>query len=148
MESEKLVLTEIKITISRFLPESDVILFGSRARGDNHNNSDYDLLVITKSSINNQQRLYFQALIRKTLAKQHILADIIIHSFSDIKKKQSLPGHIIRSAIQEGVRVWMNTRNNMFFSGLKKPSRINLMNLTDYGVEARYPGDFLFAGNF
>ena len=105
VESENLVLTEIKKTISRFLPEADVILFGSRARGHYNNNSDYDMLVVTKSSINNQQRLYFQALIRKTLAKQHILADIIIHSLSDIEKKQTLPGHVVRSAIQEGILV-------------------------------------------
>ncbi|MEI6174047.1 MAG: nucleotidyltransferase domain-containing protein [Bacteroidota bacterium] len=41
------------------------ILFGSRARNDAKDNSDYDLLIISKSSIQADDRLRVQALIRK-----------------------------------------------------------------------------------
>ena len=98
-------IEEIKKVIRFFLPESEVILFGSRARGDNRLNSDYDLLIISKDSLDNHQRLYFQALIRKSLARENILADVIIHSLNSIEAKRNLPGHIVRSAMNEGVRV-------------------------------------------
>lgn len=105
MEFENLVLTEIKSTVCRFLPEAEVILFGSRARGDNQYNSDYDILVVVQTSIDSHQRLQFQALIRKDLANQNILADIFVRSLIDIERKKNLPGHFLRSAMQEGVRV-------------------------------------------
>jgi predicted nucleotidyltransferase len=105
MISEESKITEIKKIISCFLPESEVILFGSRARGDNQINSDYDILVITKDHLDDLQRLHFQALIRKSLAKLYILADIIIQSRNSIEKKSNLPGHIVRIAMKEGVRV-------------------------------------------
>jgi predicted nucleotidyltransferase len=105
MVSEVNKITEIKKVISNFLPESEVIMFGSRARGDNQINSDYDFLVVSKDPIDDHQRLHFQALIRKSLAKMCILADIIIQSRSDINAKSNLPGHIVRSAMKEGVYV-------------------------------------------
>ena len=105
MESENLILAEIKATVCHFLPEAEVVLFGSRARGDNQFNSDYDLLVIVKKSFDNQQRLHFQAVVRKALADQNILADIILHSANEIEKKMQLPGHIVRTAMREGVTV-------------------------------------------
>jgi len=105
MVSEGSRIAEIKKVISSFLPESEVIMFGSRARGDNQPNSDYDLLVISKKNLDDRQRLHFQALIRKILAKEDILADIIIHSQNGIEKKRNLPGHIVRSAMKEGVHV-------------------------------------------
>lgn len=105
VKTEKTSVTEIKTIISRFLPEAEVILFGSRARGDNKYLSDYDLLVITKSAVDNQQRLYFQALLRKKLADNHILADVIVQSEKDVERKKELPGHIIRAAMLEGIHV-------------------------------------------
>lgn len=105
MASEGSKIAEIKKVISNYLPDSDVIMFGSRARGDNRLNSDYDLLIISEDLLDDHQRLHFQALIRKSLAKLYILADIIIQSRSGIETKSNLPGHIVRSAMKEGVRV-------------------------------------------
>ncbi len=105
MASEGSKITEIKKVISFYLPDSEVIMFGSRARGDNQLNSDYDFLIISKDPLDDHQRLHFQALIRKSLAKKNILADIIIHSRNGIERKSNLPGHIVRTAIKEGVRV-------------------------------------------
>ena len=40
------LLSECKAAIRQAAPDSDVILFGSRARGDAQEDSDYDLLVL------------------------------------------------------------------------------------------------------
>ena len=105
MGSEGSKISEIKKVINSFLPESEVIMIGSRAKGDNQPNSDYDLLIISRDPLDDPQRMHFQALIRKSLAKQNILADIIIYSRNVIEAKSNLPGHIVRAAIREGVHV-------------------------------------------
>lgn len=98
-------IERIKFTVWEILPGSEVILFGSRARKDNLKNSDYDLLIIAERSFTQSEQLKFQALIRKALAVKNILADVIVQQKSSIALKMNLPGHIVRSAMLEGIRV-------------------------------------------
>jgi predicted nucleotidyltransferase len=105
METDINILDLIKSTIQFFLPGAEVILFGSRARGENHLHSDYDLLIIVNTVLDNPERLRNQALIRKALAMKHILADVILHSRDEIDVKRNLPGHMVRTALREGIKV-------------------------------------------
>jgi len=105
MSSDKNTITLIKEVVNSFLPGAELVLFGSRAKGEEILSSDYDLLVIVSDLITDRQRLHFQAQIRKALAKILIQADIIVQSRDDILKKQRLPGYIVRAAMKEGVRV-------------------------------------------
>ena len=54
MEPIDLKLPEIKTVICHLLPDAEVFLFGSRARGDDRCDSDYDLLVIVRTPLDNQ----------------------------------------------------------------------------------------------
>ncbi|MBN1769496.1 MAG: nucleotidyltransferase domain-containing protein [Prolixibacteraceae bacterium] len=49
-------LSIIKDTASKIIPNSRVLLFGSRARQDNNIDSDYDFLVITKDTVDIQKK--------------------------------------------------------------------------------------------
>ena len=93
----------IKRTISLILPDSEVILFGSRAKGEEKVNSDFDLLIISEKVTDNSHRLHYQSIIRRQLAEQNILADIIVQSRYEIPVKRKLPGHIVKTAIEEGI---------------------------------------------
>lgn len=105
MQSKDKILNQIRTSVLEILPGSEIILFGSQARNDANDSSDYDLLIILNSSLHPAERLKFQALIRKKLAVQNILADIIVQSRSDVELKKNFPGHIVRSALKEGVSV-------------------------------------------
>jgi predicted nucleotidyltransferase len=105
METGNSKLFEIKAIIRHLFPDAEIVLFGSRARGEELLDSDYDILIILKQYFDNQHRLQFQAQIRKALANQNILADIIIQSIFEIEKKKLLPGHIVKTALLEGIRV-------------------------------------------
>jgi predicted nucleotidyltransferase len=105
LELKDKILNQIRTSILEILPGSEIILFGSRARNDADDSSDYDLLIILNSSLYSAERLKFQALIRKKLAVQNILADIIVQSRSEVELKKNFPGHIVRSALKEGVSV-------------------------------------------
>ena len=46
METKEKILKHIKDSIEELEPKSEVILFGSRARGDEREDSDWDLLIL------------------------------------------------------------------------------------------------------
>ncbi len=105
MELPDPTLKIIKETVNLQFSNAELLLFGSRTGTEHRAESDYDLLIILDTPLDNHHRLYYQALIRKALANQNILADIIIQSKAEIEIKKKLPGHIIRSAVQQGIRV-------------------------------------------
>jgi predicted nucleotidyltransferase len=52
--------TTIKSGASQFMPNAQLILFGSRARGDAHKRSDFDLAFKPKSGFTDKQYLEFE----------------------------------------------------------------------------------------
>ena len=48
--NNSLVINKIKETIHQRDPKADVFLFGSRARGDNRSDSDWDILILVDSN--------------------------------------------------------------------------------------------------
>ncbi len=94
----------IRNTVQACLPGSRVLLFGSRARGDHDLNSDYDLLIITPVTFSPQEKIYWSTrLDHAIIGAIRIPVDLLLNSEEEVRKKQELPGHIIRSAMREGV---------------------------------------------
>jgi predicted nucleotidyltransferase len=80
-----------------------IILFGSRARGDFKENSDWDLLIIVEEKLSRDERLEILHLIRRKLADEFILSDVIIKSREEVKERQKVIGSVIKSAMEEGI---------------------------------------------
>ena len=86
------------------LPGSRVLLFGSRARGDHDRFSDYDLLVITPQTITPKEKIYWSTRLDRAIVENvNIPIDLLLNSEEEVRKKQELPGHIIRSVMREGI---------------------------------------------
>lgn len=51
-ETDKVLLDRCRRAIRRAVPDADVILYGSRARGDANEHSDYDILVLVDQPVN------------------------------------------------------------------------------------------------
>lgn len=96
-------LSLIKEIASRIIPNSMILLFGSRARKDNSKDSDYDFLIITKGTIDVQKKRTLKSILRKELAQFKIPADILIHSEEEINSKKEITGHILNQVLKEGV---------------------------------------------
>ena len=97
---------KIKTIVQSILPETKVILFGSRARGDNNSHSDYDLLLITKKQYSVREKLNWRGKINRLLVSElHSPVDVLLNSETEINVKKNLPGHIVRWAIKEGVEL-------------------------------------------
>lgn len=94
----------IKKIVHTLLPNARVLLFGSRARGAPGEHSDYDLLVILPQSITRNERLSWSGILHRAILKAiHAPVDLLLYSEEEIREKKELPGHIVRTAIREGL---------------------------------------------
>lgn len=102
---ESIAFKIIKESVNELLPDSLIMLFGSRARHNNTEDSDYDLMIITKTDHDVKEVRLFKSIIRKKLAHNKIPADIIIHSKAEVEYKMKITGHIVRQVIKEGIQL-------------------------------------------
>lgn len=100
-ENAKKIILEI---VKEYNYES-VILFGSRARNEYTQNSDYDLLIIMKEDVPLIELRSIQAEIRKKLALENIDADVLVKSKYIIEDYKDKKGNVIYNALKEGVKI-------------------------------------------
>ena len=94
----------IQKTVTSFLPDSRVWLFGSHARGDNDSRSDYDLLIITPANYSQKEKVNWSTTLDRAIVNAiHAPVDLLFYSEEEVLQRQQLPGHIIRSAMREGM---------------------------------------------
>ncbi len=106
-DSESLNET-IKAKISRILHQNsltleEIILFGSRARGDFDRHSDYDILVIVTEQVEMRDKIDIIEAIRTELAMLMISSDIILKSQTEVDYYKEKIGSVVREAFKEGV---------------------------------------------
>jgi len=99
---------EIKSIISDILqsfnfPNAKIVLFGSRARSEFNQDSDWDLLIILKQNISREDKIEISFQIGMALAKKDITSDIIIRSRAEVKKFMKRVNSVTKTAIKEGV---------------------------------------------
>ena len=99
-------LNTIKSTVNSFLPDSRVLLFGSRARGEAGSQSDYDLLVVTHDTLAPRVKMNWENKIRKALVYSlNAPFDVILQSQNEIDEKKDLAGHIVHYAMKEAIEI-------------------------------------------
>jgi uncharacterized protein len=96
----------IKSIVNSFLPNAQVLLFGSRARGEFSVDSDFDLLIITRQTFSPRIKMNWESKIRKSLINTLDLPfDIIIQSKKEVSEKKDLSGHIVYYAMKDAVEI-------------------------------------------
>ena len=103
MKKDDPIVELIKKTAHEYLPDAEVLLFGSHARNEASSESDYDILLITKNDLSPKEKLPIRTRIRKSLLMIGIRCDILIQSRLEVDKKKRLPGHIVRKILREAV---------------------------------------------
>lgn len=92
--------------IERILKEIDaekVILFGSRARGNERPGSDLDLLIIQRGEFTTSRSRWAETVkIRKLLKDLKIPKDILLFSESELDYWKDSLNHIIPTCLKEG----------------------------------------------
>ena len=103
MKNNDRIAEIIKKTAREYLPDAEVLLFGSHARNEASSESDYDVLLITVKTLSPKEKLPIRTKIRKSLLLIGIRSDILIQSESEVNKKKKLPGHIVRKILREAI---------------------------------------------
>ena len=84
---------------------NQIILFGSRATGNNREDSDYDILVIVNNSFSMDEIRKIECDIRKKMATHLIDVDILVRTEKMISKYEKVSGTVIHEAMKEGVLI-------------------------------------------
>jgi len=93
----------IKNIAQQLLPGCKVLLFGSRAKNLASEQSDYDIMLIVREELPIREKMFYKALFRKMTVKHELITDVFIESETEIKVKSTFFGHIVRTAIKEGI---------------------------------------------
>ena len=102
IETAKRIITE-EVLKAGYKVER-IILFGSRARGDYNEDSDYDFLVILKQNISHNDESTLLLKIRRKMAKLKIDNDTLISSLNRLDEDNNV-GNITYYALKYGVSV-------------------------------------------
>ena len=78
METSDKITEVIKKTAREYLPDAEMLLFGSQARNSAYSESDYDILLITGSNFLPKDKLPIRTNIRKSLLVIGIRSDILM----------------------------------------------------------------------
>jgi predicted nucleotidyltransferase len=92
------------IIVSEVNPDK-IILFGSRARGDGHKDSDYDILVL-KRGINNERKLSGDLKIRFYRERLLFSIDVIVMEHDRFYQLSDVPDYVYRDIKKEGVYIY------------------------------------------
>ncbi len=80
-----------------------VLLFGSRARGDAHPDSDWDLYVVIDRDLGFHQRNAIASKICWRLAREGIVADVFVQAEQTVRERAKDPGYLTYYVLKEGV---------------------------------------------
>lgn len=76
-----------------------VLLFGSRARGDAHENSDLDFLVIEQHV---DSKLSEMVRLRDALPPLAVPVDVVVVSEDEVARRETVPSTLVHRALREG----------------------------------------------
>ncbi|MEL6636486.1 MAG: nucleotidyltransferase domain-containing protein [Bacteroidota bacterium] len=104
MRNKSTLLVAIKHRVLEIEPDSEVILYGSRARGEAHQESDWDILILTPQSTDLRGEQQFRHQLFELELEYGQAISTTVHSKSDWEGKLSLTP-LYHNISQEGIRI-------------------------------------------
>ncbi len=80
-----------------------ILLFGSRARGQAGPSSDWDFYVLVDGDLSFAERQHLVTEIKRELARLRIPNDVILKSAQQYHRTKNLPGHLAYDVAHEGI---------------------------------------------
>ncbi|MCD6463093.1 MAG: nucleotidyltransferase domain-containing protein [Thermotogae bacterium] len=114
METSQLVDGEVRKIIKKVISDTlkkydlrykRLILFGSRAKGKNRKDSDWDILTIVDGDLDSKVKKEIKAIIRMKIAQYRIPIDIILQTTDEVEHRKNDVGYLVYYALKEGVEL-------------------------------------------
>lgn len=93
----------IKRVVHEITGARQVLLFGSRARGDHHDDSDYDVMAILDENTSVRDRIRLASRCRAELAALDIDADVLVKGPDEIRDYSDKRGSVVYEALAVGI---------------------------------------------
>ena len=104
--NDKAIFAAIKSAVLSFLPDAKVLLFGSRARADFNEHSDYDILIITHQTFTPKEKINMESKISRSLVfLLHAPFDVILYSQDEFEQRKHAKGFILYHALKDTVEL-------------------------------------------
>lgn len=102
------IITEMTECIVREVNPLKIILFGSAARGQLHDASDVDLLVIEDAPFGAERSRFRETgRINRVLAGFGVAKDILVYSADEVSRWRNSVNHVIFHALREGRELYV-----------------------------------------
>jgi len=102
------IITQMTECIVKEVNPERIILFGSAARGQVHDDSDIDLLVIEDAPFGaDRSRFRETSRINRALARFNVAKDVLVYSVDEIARWRSSLNHVISQALREGRELYV-----------------------------------------
>ena len=108
MENELKVIKEVIFETAKKhgVEIEKIILFGSRARGENKEDSDWDILIVTKEKLDKRAKDRFVLEVRREIVwRLDEPVDIIVTDRRKYEEYEHVYGSVIGQAANEGITV-------------------------------------------
>ena len=100
---DELLLQRMTASIVEVADPEQVILFGSRARGDAETDSDVDLVVVEAEPFGpGRDRGAEEIRLWRALAKFHVPKDVLVYSRAEVDYWRNSLNHVLARALREG----------------------------------------------
>jgi uncharacterized protein len=105
MKNEKsIVLSRIKASVKEIDPKAEVILYGSRARGDEQPDSDWDLLILVNSKADLNYEMVFRHKLFELELELEESFSVTVHNKNEWKLKYWVTP-LYQNITREGVMI-------------------------------------------
>lgn len=111
----------VKAIVEEVDPEQ-VILFGSRARGDDRENSDVDLMVVESEPFGPGRSRHGEMVkLYHALADFRVAADVLVYSQDDVAYWRDSLNHVLARALREGKVLYERRQVRPCADGSRQP---------------------------
>lgn len=104
MEKKEEILVRINRSIQEIEPQAEIILFGSRARGEERNDSDWDILILVPYSVDLTTEQKFRHKLFELELEYGQAFSTIVYSKSEWEKRHHVTP-FYKNIEQEGIRI-------------------------------------------
>ena len=98
------ILSRIKRSVNEIDPQSEIILFGSKARGDDRDDSDWDLLILIPSQVDITVEQKFRHKLFELELEYGQAFSTFVYSRSDWDNKLRIT-RLYKNVEREGIRI-------------------------------------------
>jgi len=102
-ESDKRLMLEVKDAVTRLVPDAEVVLYGSTARGRRHPDSDYDILVLTGPKLTSEEKRALQGAVYDVELARDVVISIAVCSREKWESSLLLGSPYRKNVIKEGI---------------------------------------------